>query len=64
MQRLRILLLLVVLPTLLVACQTTASGETEVCAVWRPVTWSQKDTPATIDGVKGNNARRGGWCGR
>lgn len=62
MRRLLTLLLLAASPMLLVGCQTTATGETEVCAVWRPVTWSQKDTPETIDGVKGNNARRGAWC--
>lgn len=62
MRRLRTVLLLVALPMLSAGCQTTGSGETEVCSVWRPVTWSQKDTPETIDGVKGNNARRNAWC--
>lgn len=62
MRRLLTLPLLAVLPILLVACNQTATGETEVCSVWRPVSWSQKDTPETIDGVKGNNARRGAWC--
>lgn len=62
MRRLLTVLLLVASPMLLAACNQTVSGGTEVCAVWRPVTWSQKDTPDTIDGVKGNNARRGAWC--
>lgn len=62
MRRLLTVLLLAALPMLLAACQTMGSGETEVCSVWRPVTWSQKDTPETVDGVKGNNARRGAWC--
>lgn len=62
MRRLLTVLLLAALPIQLAACQTTGSAETEVCAVWRPVLWSQHDTPETIDGVKGNNARRGAWC--
>lgn len=62
MRRLRTVLLLVALPMLSAGCVTTGSGETEVCSVWRSVTWSQRDTPETIDGVKGNNARRGAWC--
>lgn len=62
MRRLLTLPLLAALLIPLAACQTTGSGETEVCAAWRPVTWSQRDTLETIDGVKGNNARRGAWC--
>ena len=56
--------LVVVLPILLAGCQQTATGVTEVCAVWRPVSWSQKDTPLTIDEVKANNHRRKAWCQR
>ena len=62
MHKLPMILLLAVLLIPLAACNQTGSGGTEVCAVWRPVTWSQRDTPETIDGVKGNNARRGGYC--
>lgn len=62
MRRSLTLPLLVVLPILLVGCQTTAIDGTEVCSAWRPILWSSKDTPETIDGVKGNNARRGAWC--
>lgn len=62
MRRLLTLLLLAALPTQLAGCNRTATGGTEVCSVWRPVTWSLKDTPETVDGVKGNNARRGAWC--
>lgn len=62
MRRSLTVLLLVASLMLLAACQTTGSAETEVCSVWRPVTWSQRDTPETVDGVKGNNARRGAWC--
>jgi len=46
-------------------CSTmTASVATNdrVCTVWRPVSWSVKDTPATIGEVKSNNARRNGYC--
>lgn len=57
------MLLLGVLLTPLAACKTTDTGGTEVCAVWRGISWSQKDTPETVDGVKGNNARRKAYCG-
>ena len=57
------MLLLGALLMLSVGCQTTDTGGTEVCTVWRPVTWSQKDTPETVDGVKGNNGRRQAYCG-
>lgn len=50
------------LTVILSSCKTMASGGTDVCAVWRPVSWSVKDTLPTIDDVKGNNARRGAWC--
>lgn len=46
----------------LAGCQTMATGVTEVCSVWRPISWSKKDTPQTIDEVKGNNARQEAWC--
>lgn len=42
---------------------TTATGGTSVCAVWRPISWSVKDSDATITEVKINNARQRGWCG-
>ncbi len=31
--------------------------------VRRPVIGSSRDTPETVDGIKGNNARRKAWCG-
>lgn len=56
-------MLAVVLPILLAGCKTTGSAGTEsVCAQWRSVSWSSKDTLPTIDEVKGNNARRRAWC--
>jgi hypothetical protein len=56
------MLICAVLPILNAGCQTTASGGTEVCSVWKSILWSKKDTPETIDGVKGNNAARKAWC--
>lgn len=47
---------------ILPACSTTTgTGGTE-CLVWRPLTWSVKDTPETIIEVKANNTRRKEWC--
>jgi predicted small secreted protein len=54
--------LVVALPILLAACQTTGSGGTEVCSHWRSISWSKVDSLQTIDEVKGNNARRKAWC--
>jgi hypothetical protein len=42
---------------------TTDNGADAACSVWRPVSWSQKDTDQTIREVKINNARRDGFCG-
>jgi len=44
----------------------TATRETNIsaCTVWRPVSWSAKDTDQTIGEVKVNNARRGAYCER
>ena len=41
---------------------TTASNVETSCLVWRPISWSAKDTPQTIEGVKLGNARRQAWC--
>lgn len=41
--------------------KTTATSETS-CTVWRPISWSGKDTPQTIGEVKLNNARQKAWC--
>lgn len=62
MRKLRMLLLLSASATLLAACQTTGTGVTDACGQWRPISWSSKDTPQTVDEVKGNNARRKAWC--
>lgn len=56
-------LMLVVASGLLVAScsRTMGIGATE-CLVWQPISWSTKDTPQTIEGVKLNNARRDAYC--
>ena len=59
---LRMTLLGAALQILLAGCQTTAIGGTEACSAWRSISWSSRDTPETVDGVKGNNARRAAWC--
>ena len=54
---------LVMVCLLLAGCQTTtATGGTSVCSVWRPITWSVKDTPETQEQVVLSNARRKGYC--
>ena len=57
-------LLACALPILNAACATIPTGATSagVCAQWRPITWSRRDTPDTVDQVKGGNARRTAWC--
>jgi hypothetical protein len=44
------------------AKMTAIVGTEAACAVWKPVSWSSKDTDQTITEVKVNNARREGWC--
>ena len=59
------LLLAMLLMSPLMACSSltgTAETNASVCYVWRDVSWSSKDTTATIIEVKQNNARREGWC--
>lgn len=63
MQPTRMMLLAAALSTLLAGCATTVGGGTDlVCSQWRGISWSQRDTTETIDGVKANNARRQAWC--
>ncbi|UOF79795.1 lipoprotein lppm proteiN [Caudoviricetes sp.] len=40
----------------------TTATNTSVCAVWKDVSWSKKDTDQTIVEIKVNNARREAWC--
>jgi hypothetical protein len=58
-------LMIVCVATLLLGgCwKTTGTGATDACDFWKPISWSSKDTPATIEGVKVNNVRQKAWCG-
>jgi hypothetical protein len=58
-------MLVMPLMCLLTGCSTlTGTVETNksVCAVWKDISWSSKDTTQTILEVKVNNARREGYC--
>jgi len=57
-----LLILLFALIWLLAGCTTTTATVGTECAVWRPISWSLKDTPETVTEVKANNARRKAWC--
>ena len=69
------MLLLLAMPTL-TACETltTVSGGTELppeidpakvaCAVFKPITWSSRDTPETVREVKSHNAAWKAICGQ
>jgi len=68
-RRLVQLLMLCTMSLPLAACATTmgSSDPTVVdrmtlCNVWRPVTWANADTDATIEGVKVNNAKWKAFC--
>ena len=57
--------LAIMLLFLLGGCATTTATvatNASVCAVWKPVSWSKKDTDQTITEIKVNNARREAWC--
>lgn len=43
-------------------CSTTMATAETSCLAWRPVTWSKRDTPQTIEEVKAQNARRKAYC--
>ena len=61
------------LAAILTSCATTGIGGTDpaigdaairrVCAAWPHVSWSLRDTPATIRDAKAGNAARDGFCG-
>jgi hypothetical protein len=58
-----LLAMLLMFPLMGCAVQIPISEiNTQVCQVWKPVSWSSKDTDQTIREIKVNNARRGGWC--
>lgn len=55
--------LVIVSTLLLTACaQTTATGVTSACSVWKGIRWDVADTDETIVQVKVNNARRDAFC--
>jgi hypothetical protein len=60
----RLMLMTLCAATLLLGgcSMTMGTGVTDACSFWKPVSWSTKDTPETIEGVKVNNARRKAWC--
>lgn len=58
-----VLVILLTLPLTNCASLTaTPVTNAAACAVWKPVSWSKKDTDPTISEIKVNNARREGWC--
>ena len=62
--RLPLLLVIVSAATLSGCARVTAiGGISTACDVWKPISWSSKDTTDTIVEVKVNNARRNGFCG-
>ncbi len=56
------LMLSLVLTQPLVGCTTTTGTAETSCMVWRPISWSKRDTPQTIGEVKAHNARRKAYC--
>lgn len=38
-----------------------AANPTAVCHVWKPISWSSRDTDQTIAEAKANNAARKAW---
>lgn len=56
------------LAPILTSCATTGTGAMSpqgverVCAAWPYVTWSVRDTPATIADAKVNNAAKTAFC--
>jgi len=62
MKSLRIPVVSLTAGILLSGCSMRNTAAIDACIVWQPVSWSQKDTPRTIEEVKINNARWEGWC--
>lgn len=56
------LALLLSAPLMLTACQTTVGAGTE-CRIFRPISWSIKDTAPTQRQVKSHNAAGSAACG-
>lgn len=49
---------------LVASCSMTTATVGSECLVWKPISWSAKDTPQTIEEVKLNNVRQKAWCQR
>ena len=47
-----------------VSLTSTVETNAAVCTVWKDVSWSSKDTTATIIEVRQNNARLEGCCAK
>jgi uncharacterized lipoprotein YajG len=65
------MLLLLGTTLFLAGCQSTLSTQTaatdltiatEVCGVWKPVTYSSRDTAETVTEVRANNASQKAYC--
>ena len=44
------------------ACSQTVGSATE-CQIFGPLSWSSRDTPETVRGIKGHNAAGEAACG-
>jgi hypothetical protein len=59
---------LVALALTLTSCATTGTGAIDaealerICAAWPFVSWSVRDTPATIADARANNAAKAAFC--
>lgn len=62
--RTALLLLVMLSPVTLAGCAKTMAtvGIKTACNVWKPISWSKKDTTDTIIEIKVQNARRNGFC--
>lgn len=58
------LMILSVLTFGLTGCTTLMGSVGTECSIWKPITWSKKDTAQTVEEVKINNARREAWCAK
>ena len=62
--RTALLALAILSPVILAGCARpmATAGISTACSVWKPTTWSKKDTTETIAEIKVQNARRNGFC--
>jgi len=64
MRATRLMMLVAALSASLIGagCSRTVGSATE-CQIFRPLSWSSRDTPETVRGVKGHNAAGEAACG-